>query len=135
MDELVELIEAVDILRRTLKGGGEGFQQMLTIDFIRLLESPCPLVPPSPKNIVSYIANAYTMRTSFQMYDAVKMMMIIIIYVRCDHHHDDDHHHPCTMQSSSSMYDVMIIMMTIIIICVRCNHNHDNHHHPCSMQL
>ena len=109
MDELVELIEAVDILRRTLKGGGEGFQQMLTIDFIRLLESPCPLVPPSPKNIVSYIANAYTMRTSFQMYDAVKMMMIIIIYVRCDHHHrvrcndhhDDHRHHPHTMRSSS----------------------------------
>ena len=68
---------------------------------IRLLESPCLLVPPSPENIASYIANAYTMRSSSQMYDAVKMMMIIIIYVRCDHHHDDYHHHLCTMRSSS----------------------------------
>ena len=57
------------------------------------------LVGPSPKNIASYIANAYTMRTSSQMYDAVKMKMIIIILERCDHHHDD-HHHLCTMRSS-----------------------------------
>ena len=68
-------------------------------------------VPPSPKNIASYIANAYTMRTSSQMYDAVKMKMIIIIHVRCYHHHDD-HHHLCTMQPSSFVYDA------IIIICV-----------------
>ena len=71
------------------------------------------LVRPSvTKKYRIVLANAYTMRTSSPMYDAVKMMMIITI-----------------------MYDAMIMMMKIIIICVQCDDHHDNdHHHLCTMQ-
>ena len=73
------------------------------------LRHPTPRIPlfvgwsvgPLPKKYRIVLANAYTMRTSSLMYDAIIMMTIIIICVRCDHDDDDDHHHPHTLRSSS----------------------------------